>query len=100
MTPAMPLSTNTKHKAEGCCATHQQAKFALGAAERESFSRASDFAFALVPIVLGVGYAMLFRDAEGSLFFRLGVFSFFILTLGAAVSLLSGVGLVEDSERK
>jgi hypothetical protein len=67
---------------------------------RPAFSRASHFAAVLIPVVLGVGYAMLIRDVEGSFLFRLGVFSMFLFGLGGAISTLFCVGLVEDWEER
>ena len=70
-----------------------------GSHPRTAFSRAPHFALVFLPVALGVGYAM-FRDAEGSILFRLGVYSMFLFGLGGAVSLLYCVGLVEDWEER
>ena len=64
-----------------------------------AFSRASHFAFALIPMALGVGYAMI-RDAEGSFLFRLGVYSMLLFGLGGAISLLCSLDRLQDWEER
>jgi len=51
-------------------------------------------------VVTGVAYAMLFRDVEGSFFFRLGVFSMFLFGLSGAISLLFAIEQVENFEER
>ena len=73
MYPAIPV---------GRTDTYTERKVAsIGGHPRDAFSRASHFALVLIPVVVGVGYAMLIRDIEGSFLFRLGIFSMFLFGL-------------------
>ena len=87
--------------------------------ERESFSRPSHFAWALLPVALGVIFCMIdsllkasnphlalvftgpMRNVimqEQSFWFHIAVFAGFMGSLGAAIGLLHSVGKLEDQE--
>lgn len=94
MTPMISVSANAEQARETnrtshCCKPAQS-----------SFSKASHFGLALVPMVLGIAYAMLFRDTQDPLIYRLALYSLFLLGIGSAIFVLSGIGRIEKMEEK
>lgn len=87
MTPSISYPHSGQSRAEKSHAT------------RDSFSRASDFAKVLIPVILGVAFSFT-QDAAATAPRLLLVLALFLCGLGGALAVLLGVQKIEDWEQK